>query len=489
MILGNGERGSDGARVTLDDLFRRAGVRHPDKAALADPPNREAVLGGAPRRLTYAQADRAISAFAARLRGLGLATDTVVGLQLPNTVESVVALLGVLRAGMIAAPLPLLWHRREIVAALGAAGAKAIVTAAGVGPHRPAEIALQAAAKLFPVRYVCGFGSRLPDGVVALDDVFAADAGTVATPPVRPGLAAAQAAAHVAAVTFEATRDGPLPIARNHGELIAGGLAVLRECGLAEDADLWSAIPLASFAGLAVTLLPWLLSGGTLHLHHGFDPPTYAAQCRELESATLVLPGPVVAPFGQARLLGAPVKTIVALWRAPERLAAAPAWQGEAALVDVSSFGETGLTAVLRGAPAAVTQLETTRTPAGTLALRGPMVPTEPFPPGATLPVDQSGFVDSGFACRQDDDVFVVSGPPAGMIGVGGYRFAIGDLEALVARADADATLVALPDALTGDRLAGSSADPNRLRVSLEEDGINPLIVNAFRPRSARNAA
>ena len=100
-------------RHTLDDLFRRAGVRPPTRWRWSIRANRLAFTDGAPRRLTYAQADRAIGAIAARLRQLGLATDAVVALQLPNTVESVLALLGILRAGMIAAPLPLLWHRQD----------------------------------------------------------------------------------------------------------------------------------------------------------------------------------------------------------------------------------------------------------------------------------------------------------------------------------------------------------------------------------------
>ena len=37
MILGEGIR-TAGTAATLDDLFRRAGVRHPDALALADPP-------------------------------------------------------------------------------------------------------------------------------------------------------------------------------------------------------------------------------------------------------------------------------------------------------------------------------------------------------------------------------------------------------------------------------------------------------------------
>ncbi len=91
MILGAGGHGP-----TLDDLFRRAGVRHPQANALADPPDRARIDGSSPRALTFTQADRATSAFAARLRGLGLQADAIVGLQLPNTVESVIALLGVL---------------------------------------------------------------------------------------------------------------------------------------------------------------------------------------------------------------------------------------------------------------------------------------------------------------------------------------------------------------------------------------------------------
>ncbi len=131
MILG-GKDHTDGDSTTLDDLFRRAGVRHPDAIALADPPNRAAFTDGAPRKLAFAQADRAISALAARLRNLGLQTDMLVAFQLPNTVESVIALLAILRAGMIAVPLPLLWRRQEIVSALRMVGAKAIVSCARI---------------------------------------------------------------------------------------------------------------------------------------------------------------------------------------------------------------------------------------------------------------------------------------------------------------------------------------------------------------------
>jgi hypothetical protein len=427
---------TDGTGATLDDLFRRAGVRRPDALALIDPPNGETITGSAPRRLTYAEADRAISAFAAKLRGLSLQTDMVVAMQLANTVDSVIALLGVLRAGMIAAPLPLLWREQEMVAALGSIGAKAIVTSSRIGPTAQAEIAMQVAAELFPIRFICGFGRDLPDGVVPLDDVFVSAPTKFFQPSARPG----HAAAHVAAITFDVTGDGLIPVARSQSELIAGGLAVFLEGGLAQDANFLSAIPLGSFAGIALTMVPWLLAGGTLALHHGFDPAAFAEQCRAHDTSTVVLPGPAVAPLADAGLLGDQIKNILALWRAPEQLATAVPWQRDAALVDIAGFGETGLLP----------------------ARRGPDGPPAPIPHGA----------------------FVA---PAGITAVGFYRFRQREVDAAVASADPAAVIVALPDAHLGQRFAGSARDGAALAAKLQARGVNSLIAGAFRPRG--NAA
>jgi hypothetical protein len=505
MILGGNDRVVGGSHASLDDLFRRAGVRGPQAPALADPPNRAAFTGGAPRRLTYAQADRAISAFAARLRRLGLATDTVVALQLANTVESVIALLGVLRAGMIAAPLPLLWRQQEVVEALRLIGAKAIVTQARVGADAHAGFAMQAAADLFPVRYVCAFGSDLPDGVVALDDVFGQSQPDAMQPYVRPG----NPAAHVAVVTFDMGGDGPVPAARNHLELIAGGLPVFLESGMAQDAPMLSAIPCSSFAGIALTVMPWLMSGGALHLHQAFDADSFAGQARALAGGTIVVPGQALAPLAEAGQLDS-AKSIVALWRAPERLASSAPWRGNAALVDVAAFGEIGLLAARRapdgsvapipfGAPrdasSAVAAIATARTGAGTLALRGPMVPAFGFPPGAgRSPApqdDKAGFVDTGYACRQDHDsgTLILGGPRGGFTTIGGYRFRQAQVDAQVAAVDAAATIVALPDALLGQRLAGSAREHEVMQAALQARGVNPLIAGAFRPRRPSEAA
>jgi hypothetical protein len=493
MIDGEGARWATTA-ATLDDLFRRAGVRHPDALALADPPNRDAFAWGAPRKLSFAQADRAISACAARLRGLGLQTDSIVAMHLPNTAESIITFLGVLRAGMIAAPLPLLWRKAEIVSALGRLGAKAIVTCSRIGTEEQAEIAMQSAAELFSVRHVCGFGHGLSDGLVSLDNIFSSDGAVAVSPRIGRDTSAA-------AITFNVDAAGFFPVSRSHFELVAGGLETVRATGAAADAPLLSAIPITSFAGIALAMMPWLLCGGALHLHHGFEVEAFAAQCREVPEGTLVLPAPAVHPIAKMGLIDTK-QTIVALWRAPERFKAAKTWNGPLVLIDVASFGEIGFIAARRGdngLPAPLPlgpvggvppALETARTSAGTLALRGRMV-RDYGPISLACCSGWRRLVDTGFTCRpgQADRTLIITGPPSDMIDVGGYRFRLAQIDALVSRADPGATIVALPDGDLGHRLAGTAPDRRALRANLTSEGLNPLIVGAFAPRTTPDAA
>ena len=112
--------------------------------------------------------------------------------------------------------------------------------------------------------------------------------------PTTPG-------AHLAVITWDVSADGLVPVGRSHAELIAGGLAVLLESALAQDAVLLSTLTLSSFAGLATATLPWLLLGGTLALHQPFDPDTFLAQRRTLNCDTAIVPGPLAAQLAESR--------------------------------------------------------------------------------------------------------------------------------------------------------------------------------------------
>ena len=509
MILGDpmlsaGQMSHSQSGITVDELFRRAAARRPGAIALADAQNRDSFTDGRPLRLCYAEADRLVSAIAGRLRRMGLPTDAIVGIQLPHTVENILTMLGVLRAGLIAAPLPLLWRRADAVAALARVGAKALITCRRVGNFEHGQFATRVASEVFSIRYVCGFGANLPDGVVPLDDSFTA----AELDPIPPLERDSNAAAHLAVISFEIGEDGPVPVARRHLELLAGGLGVLLESRLEQDATILSTMAPASFAGVCLTLVPWLLTGGTLVLHQPFDADILARQRRDDRCGTLILPAAVAFRLAEAGLFAPDgPTTILAAWRAPERLADSVDWrERDAILVDVPIFGEAGLIAARRGAAgrpaplpfgpivaprdgeAAVTVAELSVTAANTVALRGPMVPNHPFPPGIErsdqpyFAVRNDGLVDTGYPCSVDaaGKTVALTGPPSGIVSIGGYRFPLCGLLQTIGRIDAEATLTAVPDALMGQRFIGAAADRDAMRAALNGLGLNPLVANSF---------
>ena len=92
---------------------------------------------------------------------------------------------------------------------------------------------------------------------------------------------------------------------------------------------------------------------------------------------------------------------------------------------------------------------------------------------------------DTGYPCRFDptSGTLSITGAPAGITQIGGYRLALHEVQDLAARAAPEAMLAELPDLLAGQRLAGSAGDLHRVRRALAEAGANGLIVAAFRPR------
>jgi len=485
---------------TLDELFRAAVTRSPERLALVDPADRYRFTDGPVRRLTYGEADRAVSAIARRLLDCGLPANAMVAIQLPNVVESVLVLLGVLRAGLIAVPVPLLWRRADMVRALGRIGARALIVPRRVGAVDHGDIAAHVAAETFAIRFLFGFGDPLPDGVISLNDIFDVPATTVA-----PGERWGDPANHVAVVTFEVTSEGIIPLARSNAQLVTAGAAVVSELGAAgAGARIISASSVASLAGLACGVLPWLVGDGTLVLQHPFSAEVFGLQ-RERERCTLVVvPGALLSALADAQLLGP--AAVLALWRTPERLTPAHRLltDPQRTIVDLWAFGEIAVVASRRGpngnpeGPAlpsmgrysagATLRVEATRSQAGTLALRGAIVPRHQFPLGTErgsplrLKIDENGFVDTGYPCRFDrtSNRMIIAGPPSGIVSVGGYRVPLRELEETVARIDPKSSVAALPDALTGQRLAGIAADRQTVQRALAAQGAQPLLTAAF---------
>ena len=492
------------ASPTLDALFQRLLARQPDAVALIDPLNKPRITGQTPTRLTFAQADRAISALASHFIEAGLPTHSVIAVQMPNTVEFMLTVLAAHRAGLVVALFPLLWRQAELVAALNRTSARAIVTTSKIDGVIYSDLAMNAAAEAFSIRHVCGFGNDLPEGMASLDLAMARPSNIVRS-IIQDGRKAA-------IISFDVTSEGFRAVPRTHLSVIAGGLALSLESDVSQPSTLMSAFAPSSFAGLASSLAIWLLSGGTLVLHHPFDGDMLEQQIRDHGCDTLVAPAQLVLKLGEldlaARLPN--LCNVIGMWRAPEQVASSPPWTArEATLTDAYLFGEAGLFGARRaddGAPALIKpglqgvprempgssiSGEILLTPKGTLGLRGPMVAVAayappPPPSDSLMPQPARDYVDTDYAARVDrtTGAITITAPPSGVISVGGYRFLVSDLQEWGRRLGQGALLTALPDRLSGHRLAGRAQDNARAREALLELGLNPLMVEAFRDRA-----
>jgi hypothetical protein len=252
------------------------------------------------------------------------------------------------------------------------------------------------------------------------------------------------------------------------------------------------------------------MSGGTLALHHPFDGEMLERQLIELSCDTLVCPAALAMRLAENEdlLEDSALRNVIGLWRTPEQVASSLLWSSQRVrLTDVYVFGEAGLFGAQRGEDGAAADImpgpygaprddaqspiagETLLTDAGTLALRGSMVPLAAYTAAArdefrrdTPPLT---YVDTGYAARLDrsSGAICITAPPPGIMAVGGYRFQADELQAWAKRLGDGAMLTALPDKLSGHRLAGRANDNARARGALTELGLNPLMIEAFRDR------
>lgn len=492
--------------ASLDDLFRRTAARKADADALADPSDKMRVTGQPPRRLSYAQADRAVAKLAAHFTEGGLPSGSIVALQLPNTVEAVLTTLAAIRAGLSVALLPQLWRQAELTDAINRIGARAFVTTARIDGIDHADIAMNAAAEAFSIRQVFAFGDGLPEGMLALDQIVFGPGEAPSVPE--------RSAQRANVITFDVLADGLRAVPRTQMQVIAGGLAVFLETNVPPGIRMMSAAMPSNFAGLCSSIVTWLLSGGTLSLHHPFEADVLLSQIAEQRCALLVAPAPLALRLGETGAFAdlPLLSQVIGLWRAPEQIANSSTWTYARSFSDLYAFGEAGLFAIPRdadGAPARIfpgprpaqgqgstgqgpagTTCDLFLTKLGTLGLRGAMVPVAAYAQ-QNRPSDMLGsraatdHVDTGYAARLErrDAAICITAPPSGLLNVGGYRFLASDLNDWAQRLPQGGMLTALPDRISGHRLAGRARDNARARAALAQLGLNPLMVEAFRDK------
>lgn len=267
---------------TLDDLFRRHLAAHPDALALIDPINAAEIMGGAPERLTWRQADEAIDRLAAVLHDHGLGKDDVLVVQLPNINELSLAYLAAARLGVIVSPAPVQYRENELGYIVARTDAVAALTTDRIGKHAHGEMLMAVKAQAPTLRHVFVLGETCPAGAVDLEPRLDA-----VTPKQVQAARQAMKAARITAddvVTIcwtSGTEAQPKGVPRSHNEWIIMGRGVVDAADLGAGARILNPFPMVNMAGISTGFVSWLVTGGRLIQHHPFDLPTLLKQMRD----------------------------------------------------------------------------------------------------------------------------------------------------------------------------------------------------------------
>lgn len=254
---------------TMDPLFRAQVARQPDRVAVVDPANKAALVGTEPRRLTWRELDVEVDRLAVVLRDRGAEAGDVLAVQLPNTVELVVAYLAAWRLGLIVTPFPVQFREHEIVELAGLADASLFLTSVRIGDR---SVAADIAGYSMPsVRAVLAFGPSVPSGVLSADSLMSAVTSTVDARAADPNEC-------VTICWTSGTESTPKGVPRCHYDWLAICWGTVDAPRLTEHDVLLNPFPMVNMAGINGMFLPWLRVGCVLVQHHPFDLSTFLTQ-------------------------------------------------------------------------------------------------------------------------------------------------------------------------------------------------------------------
>ena len=277
----------------IDALLRERVAAHGDIPAIVDPLNRDALMDGPVRSLTWPELDEQVSRLAQVLLDEGITAGDVVGIQLPNTVEIAVAFLAIVRIGAIVAPFPVQYRAYELTHLSHVAQVKLFITASRIGRRQAAAEIAGLRAQVPSLHTVAAFGASGASGaygaVVRLDERVAA-AGD------RRGLGRYLASWSpdpndcVTICWTSGTESTPKGVPRTHYDWMAMCTSTVEGPDLTADDVMLNPFPMVNMAGINGMFLPWLKVGGLLVQHHPFDLATFLRQISQYRATYTVAP-------------------------------------------------------------------------------------------------------------------------------------------------------------------------------------------------------
>ncbi len=272
--------------LTLHGLLARNAVATPDREAVVDQPNKEELMGVAPRRITLKQLERASNACARELTSRGLGAGDCVVLQLPNTAELIVLYYALSKLGVIISPIAVQYGQHELSHFASELTPAAFITINQLRGDALAERA-RAAMGTVPVWTVGDddlnvFAGIDDESLDAVDDAWATDADAILTVAWTSG-----------------TTGTPKGVPRTHNMWVAQGRLTAHAAQFDDGERMLSPFPMINMAALGGFLLPSALHNSTLVLHHPLEIPVYLGQLQSEKVTFTLAPPPLLNRLAQ----------------------------------------------------------------------------------------------------------------------------------------------------------------------------------------------
>ncbi len=261
----NGWWGTKTTQDYLQDLVNQS----PNKEALIDPANKASLCNTPSYSLTYEELQQKIDQVATALHEQGIGKDDIVALQLPNIVELVISYFAVLKVGAISSPFPLQYREFECLQLLQSLKAKAVITMQQINERQYANMYTELQPQVPSLKTIFTFDGEYSN-CVSID---------LQKQVVQPLPIVDVSANDIFTICWTSGTEGkPKGVPRSHNEWFVSAYASVDAAKLTEVDRILLTFPLVNMAGIGGVLVPWILSGGTLVLHHPFDFPTFLAQ-------------------------------------------------------------------------------------------------------------------------------------------------------------------------------------------------------------------
>jgi AMP-binding enzyme len=240
--------GLDG--LSFDALLKLAERRGGESSAISFP------AVGAAQRLSADQFCMRVSRLAGLLGQIGAAPGQHLAILAPMGLPAALTLLAALRAGLVPFLVPAEIDQPSLTRLLERSGTEIAIGVDAVGKSEPLLMLREAAAHVFGMRCVAGFGTAIPDGVIALDQYLAS-----ATCPV---MAAPVSALPRRIGVVDPDQPGLLAGHLTETQVLEAGLRVVQALEISPESRIASTLVGAGLPALATGLAAAMLSGAEL---------------------------------------------------------------------------------------------------------------------------------------------------------------------------------------------------------------------------------